>query len=176
MPSSEPWRIAHIAEFIYRVQPDSVLDIGIGFGKWGALAREYTDIYKRRYVHNDWKTRIDGIEIFDAYSESPLWAVYDRVHIGDAVKVLPSLGSYDLIMAVEVLEHIKREDGLELISGIRAKSKRFLISYSNTNHGIMMGNKYEAHISKWTAADFPGCRLLCERGGVSSVYAGKGDA
>lgn len=176
MPSSEPWRIAHIAEFIYRMQPASVLDIGTGFGKWGALAREYTDIYNRRYPRQTWKTRIDGIEIFNAYSESPLWAIYDRVHVGDAVEILPSLGNYDLIIAVEVLEHIKREDGLKLIKDIRAQSKRFLISHSNTNHGIMMGNKYEAHISKWTAADFVGCKLLCERGGVSFVYTGKGDA
>jgi len=173
MPSSEPWRLSAIAEFIKRMQPGSVLDIGAGFGKWGVLVREYTDIYKRRYDKTKWQVRIDGIEIFGAYESVP-WGVYDNVYVGNAVEILPSLGNYDLIISVEVLEHIKRENGLRMLANIKAKSKRFLVSYSNTTHLPMMGNQAEAHISKWSKADFPGCKLLCQRDGVSEVYVGNG--
>jgi 2-polyprenyl-3-methyl-5-hydroxy-6-metoxy-1,4-benzoquinol methylase len=175
MPSSEPWRISHVAEFIYRLQPQSILDIGIGFGKWGALAREYTDVTKGRCAKQQWQARIDGIEIFATY-ESVLWAVYDQVHIGDAVDILPKLQSYDLIMAIEVLEHIKREDALKMMVGIKAKSKHYIISYSNSLSEATFGNKYEAHVSKWNPRDFPGCKLLCSaRAGMSEVYIGKGN-
>lgn len=123
MPSSEPWRISTVANHIYRLQPQSVLDIGVGFGKWGALAREYTDVSKGKWTKDQWQVRIEGIEIFPAY-ESVLWAVYDKVHIGNAVAILPKLGNFDLILAVEVLEHMDRANGIKMIAAIRAKSDR----------------------------------------------------
>ena len=156
MPSSQPWRIPYIAELIYQSHPASILDVGIGFGKWGALAREYTDVNKGRCAKAQWKTRIDGIEIFPAY-ESVLWAVYDHIYIGDAANVLPTLGDYDLILAVEVLEHMPRAAGLKMIADIKAKSKQYVISYSNGIAPGMYGNKHEEHISKWTPEDFAGC-------------------
>lgn len=175
MPSSQPWRISHIAEFVFRLHPQTVLDIGVGFGKWGALSREYTDVNKGRCAKNQWKARIDGIEIFPAY-ESVLWAVYNKVYIGNAIDILPKLGGYDLILAVEILEHLKREDGLRMIAAIKERSRHYVVSYSNSVSGTTFGNKYEAHISKWTPADFSECRLLCaSHDGVSEVYAGKGN-
>lgn len=173
MPSSQPWRISPVAECLFGLHPKSVLDIGVGFGKWGALAREYTDVNKGRCQKKHWQVRIDGIEIFPAY-ESVLWAAYDKVHIGNALDVLPRLGTYDLIMAIEVLEHLKKEDGQRLIALIKAKSRKFIVSYSNSVSVPVFGNKHEAHVSKWTPADFPGCRLLCANAGISEVYVGEG--
>jgi len=175
MPSSQPWRISPIAEYLFNLHPTSILDIGVGFGKWGALAREYTDVNKGRCAKKLWQVKIDGIEIFPAY-QSVLWAVYDNIHIGNAIDVLPKLGNYDLILAIEVLEHINRADGLKMIAAIRAKSKEFIISYSNGISPGMFGNKHEEHVSKWHAEDFPGCKLLCSaRAGLSEVYVGKGN-
>lgn len=172
MPSSQPWRISPIAEFIYRLHPKSVLDIGIGFGKWGVLAREYTDVNKGRCAKNLWQIRIEGIEIFAPY-ENPLWSVYNKVHVGDAVEVLSTLGNYDLILAVEILEHMQRPNGLKMIEMIKAKSKDFVVSYSNSVSPGMFGNPREEHVSKWLPKDFEGCKLLCERD-LSQVYVGKG--
>ena len=174
MPSSEPWRLSPVAEFIYRLHPQSVLDIGIGFGKWGVLAREYTDVTKGRCTNKDWQARIEGIEIWPAY-ESILWAAYDQVHIGNAAEILPTLGKFDLILAVEILEHLTRHDGLKLIAEIKAHTKHFVVSYSNSLSGPVYGNQYEAHISRWSPDDFPGCKLLCSaRAGMSEVYIGQG--
>lgn len=173
MPSSQPWRLSPIAEHLFNLKPKSVLDIGVGFGKWGALAREYTDVNKGRCAAAQWQIQIDGIEIFPAY-QSVLWAAYTKVHIGSALEVLPKLGNYDLIMAVEVLEHMPRADGQRLIELIKEKSKNFIVSYSNSVSVPVFGNKYEAHISKWAPPDFAGCRLLCAAGKISEVYVGKG--
>lgn len=175
MPSSQPWRLSPVAEFLFRLHPKSVLDIGVGFGKWGALAREYTDVNKGRCAKKQWQVRIDGIEIFPAY-QSVLWAAYDKVHIGNAITVLPILGNYDLILAIEILEHMEKEDGMRLLSGIKEKSRNFVVSYSNSVSVPVFGNKYEAHISKWGSIDFQGCRLLCASADkVSEVYVGKGN-
>ncbi len=36
-------------DWLVELQPRSVLDIGVGFGKWGFLAREYLDVNAERY-------------------------------------------------------------------------------------------------------------------------------
>lgn len=174
MPSSQPWRLSPICECLFGLHPKSILDIGVGFGKWGALAREYTDVNKGRCNAKQWQVRIDGIEIFPAY-QSVLWAAYTKVYVGNALDVLPKLGNYDLIMAIEVLEHILKADALRLMAMIKAKSRNFIASYSNSVSVPVFGNKAEQHISKWTPADFAGCRLVCASPDkVSEVYTGKG--
>lgn len=172
MPSSQAWRIPHVAELIYKLKPRSVLDIGIGFGKWGVIAREYTDVNKGRCAKNKWQVRIDGIEIFAAY-RSVLWEVYNTVYIGNVIDVLPKLGNYDLILAIEVLEHMTRADGLRMMSQIKAKSIHHVITYSNSVSPAVFGNRHEEHITKWSPEDFKGFTLMCERG-LSQVYYGKG--
>ncbi len=172
MPSSQAWRIPAVAELIYKIKPRSVLDIGIGFGKWGVIAREYTDVNKGRCAKNQWQVRIDGIEIFPAY-KNPLWEVYNKVFIGNVLDVLPKLGNYDLIMAIEVLEHMRRADGQRMVSLMKSKSVHFIVSYSNSVSPAVFGNRNEEHVSKWSAEDFVGYSLICERG-LSQVYYGKG--
>jgi hypothetical protein len=44
MPSSRPTTIPVVIHLLRQIRPRSILDVGIGFGKWGHLFREYTDI------------------------------------------------------------------------------------------------------------------------------------
>ena len=62
MPSSAPNQINQIVQLMMIVKPQSLLDIGIGFGKFGFLAREYLELWDRRNKYDDWQRRIDGIE------------------------------------------------------------------------------------------------------------------
>ena len=48
-------------------QPDSILDVGMGFGKYGFLSRKYLELFDGREKLNDWKRIIDSIEIFGNY-------------------------------------------------------------------------------------------------------------
>jgi hypothetical protein len=41
MPTSHPHQLNQIVELIMLTDPHSLLDVGIGFGKYGVLAREY---------------------------------------------------------------------------------------------------------------------------------------
>ena len=67
MPSSRANTIPTVIHLLRQLEPGSILDVGVGFGKWGHLFREYTDILKAehdpsRYQRANWKVRIDGIE------------------------------------------------------------------------------------------------------------------
>jgi len=154
MPTCDPQLLTPVVQTIIRFNPLSVLDIGIGMGKWGVLAREYIEAWCHQQFYKDqWQSRIDGIEIYEKY-RTPAWDVYDHVFIGDALDVLRKSTKYDLILMIDVLEHFQKDRGLILLDLIRQQSKYALISYSNTEQKDVCENKFEDHISKWDFQDF----------------------
>lgn len=170
MPTSHPMLITPVTTEILVMQPNSVLDIGVGFGKWGVLTREYTDIWLRRWKH---VVKIDGIEIFDKY-RNPNWDNYTNIFIGDVRTVLPTLSSYDLIIFLEVLEHIERTEALKLLDLCRSKCKLLVFSYTNSAQGTAFGNIHETHKSQWDVSDFKfPVTLLC-RNDITFVYKARG--
>lgn len=166
MPTSDPILITPVCKEILALQPKSVLDIGIGFGKFGALAREYTDVWNRRTVNT---TVIHGIEIFEKYG-NPNWDHYDMVLVGDVIKLLPTLGAYDLILLIEILEHLKKEEGLELLDMCFNKCKMLLFSYSNSPQGAAFGNVNEIHLSTWKDEDFKFQKISIIKNGLRALY------
>ena len=92
-----------------------------GFGKFGFLTREYTDVRLGRYFN--WETRIDGIEIFESYITQLQREIYDNIYVGNAIDILPTLGNYDVIICSDVLEHLSEKDGVFLLNTVKEKSK-----------------------------------------------------
>jgi hypothetical protein len=154
MPTSKPEIITPVAKKIMDLNPLSVIDIGVGHGKWGFLSREYTDIWNWRHYKEEWKARIDGIEIFEKYRNKVWDYAYNNIYIGDARDVLKTLPQYELCVMIDVLEHFKKEDGINLVSQILEKSKNAIISYSNCPQGSVRGNDHEEHLSEWDQSDF----------------------
>jgi len=149
MPSSRPFALAHICNRITEKKPMSVLDIGVGFGKIGFLAREYTDVWQGRYFN--WKTRIDGIEIFEKYIRQLQHEIYDNLYIGNALDILPALDNYDMIICNDVLEHFSISDGLSLLNLIKEKS-RFAMIVTPINvlqQDAVYNNEHERHLCAW---------------------------
>src|SRR6058998_2601883 len=102
MPSSRPNTIPTVIHIVKQLRPASILDIGVGFGKWGHLFREYTDILEAehdpvRYRRENWRVRIDGIEGHAAYLTEMHRFLYNEVHVGDALVLIKALSNYDLI-------------------------------------------------------------------------------
>ena len=117
MPCSRPSALAPMCNRIIEKNPASVLDIGIGFGKIGFLAREYTDVRLGRYFN--WQTKIDGIEIFEKYVTPLQRAIYSNIYVGNAIDILPTLGDYDIIICSDMLEHLSEKDGVFLLGAIK---------------------------------------------------------
>src|SRR4030095_10541174 len=109
MPSSRPNAIPTIIHLVRQLKPRSILDVGVGFGKWGHLFREYTDILEAerdpaRYQRQNWQVRIDGIEGFPDYLTDMHRFIYNSIHCGDARLLIRSLGQYDLIFFGDIIE------------------------------------------------------------------------
>lgn len=112
------------------LHPNSVLDVGCGFGIYGALLREYLDVWCAPCEYGEHRTRIDAIEVYEPYITGLHRSVYDGVFVGDALAPDSPLrcSTYDVILILDALEHFDRERGLELIAACRAASPQTLIS------------------------------------------------
>jgi hypothetical protein len=162
MPSSRPNTIPTVLHLVRQLKPQSILDVGVGFGKWGHLFREYTDIIEAerepaRYRRRNWRVRIDGIEGHAAYLTPMHRFLYNRIHVGDAGQLLPKLGRYDLIFLGDIIEHFDKPTGLALLDAAFAKAtKAVMVSTPKfeTEQEDLCGNELERHRSLWTAKDF----------------------
>lgn len=164
MPSSPFQQLTQIVEIIRVLDPSSVLDVGIGFGKYGLLAREYLDVNSGHLRRADWRRRIDGIEAFRDY-QSPLHEyVYDHIFFGDARKVVKDLDMrYDLILLIDMLEHFNRDQGLSFLSDLTTIGRNVLVSTPGgyVEQGPLFGNQFEEHHSGWHKRDFSKFEQRC---------------
>ena len=149
MPSSHWYQLNEIMELILLTQPKSILDVGVGFGKYGFLSREYLELFDGREKFDDWKRTIDGIEIFENYITSLNKMIYDKIYIGNALEILPTLDkTYDLILLIDIIEHSNYGDGIRLLKMCEQHGKNTIISTPKRffrQQPEMFGNPFEVH-------------------------------
>ncbi len=152
MPTCDPVALNQICAWILKHQPKSILDVGVGFGKWGFLAREYTDVWYGRVWKPQWRVAIHGIEIFPKYVSLAAEHIYTKIFIGDATKLIKDLGQYNLLICSDMLEHLQKPVGLEFLQDCRkhADTSFFTTPIEPGRRGGKHGNKHQAHVSTWT--------------------------
>ena len=116
MPTSNIDAVPIVLKTVRRLKPTSILDIGIGFGKYGLLFREYLDVQKLQngfsgVLSDHFSTRIDGIEIFDKYISTIQRNIYNNIYIGDAAQLIERLESYDVVFLSDIIEHFEKTTG-----------------------------------------------------------------
>jgi hypothetical protein len=161
MPTSQYRVISSILDkirVVHRSKPiESVLDVGIGFGKYGYLIRELLDIRFKRYEKKSWLTRIDGVEIFPNYITLCHEYIYNKIYYGDIYGVSSTLDNYDLVLLFEVLEHMPKERGKKVIKELyKRTNKLFMCSFPDHfkgGEGADWTNKYEEHKCLWIKQD-----------------------
>jgi hypothetical protein len=164
MPTSHFHQLNEIVEAMVLVKPESVLDIGVGFAKYGLLAREYLDAAWCRTPESPPKCRIDGIEGFAPYVVALHGLVYDHVYVGDALTVLPTIDrKYDLALMIDVIEHLEHAQGMRLLEEVRHRATNVLVSTPIDFHRqeAVFGNDFEIHRSHWRARDFAALHPRC---------------
>jgi hypothetical protein len=163
MPTSDCSNIPFVVDQLQKLRPKRILDVGVGFGKWGVLAREYLDVWYGRFRIEERTVRIEGIEIHAPY-RNPIWdAVYDVVHVGDARQIIDGLGQYDVAILCDVIEHFEKDDGRALLEALLGHCKFVLITtpVDFWAQGAVGGNSHERHLSLWTYQDFQPYSGLC---------------
>ncbi len=145
MPWSVIENVPPIMHEIHRLQPDRMIELGVGVGKYGTLCRETLDGMYGRVAKDKWQRKIYGVEGFRDYI-NPCWAAYDSVAIGDFSKV--NVSGYDLVLMVDSFEHLDAETGREFLLGLLEQNKHVLISVPNgvcTQDQAVHGNELEKH-------------------------------
>ncbi|UOQ46769.1 glycosyltransferase [Gracilibacillus caseinilyticus] len=156
MPTSFYQAIPEIMDHIIIDAPKSILDIGVGFGKYGVLLREQLDIPKHRYSKESWKLKLEGIEGYKEYRNPIHDYVYDKVHYGEISEVIDTLESYDTVILIDVLEHFEKKEGLKIIQQILEHTNKSLIISTPLYpepQGSYLNNSLETHKSKWNLID-----------------------
>jgi hypothetical protein len=146
---------------ILAMSPESILDIGAGFGKYGILCREYLDVVRGARSSRTYpppkRLTIDCIEAWPDYISPIHTYTYDNVYVGDARAILPTLGAgtYDLALVIDVLEHFAGDDAAHMLSSVLRVAGAALVATPATDmpQGATFGNEYECHRSHWTARE-----------------------
>jgi len=143
-------------DLITIIDPRSVLDVGTGFGKYGILCREYLELWDGRQQYSDFKRRIDGVEAFSPYITPLHNYVYDNLYVEDMRELVAKLDySYDLVLLIDVLEHLSTTDGKLLLEKLLSKNLGILVSTPKdpSDQKNAFGNTFETHKSRWTRKD-----------------------
>jgi hypothetical protein len=177
---SDASNVPFIATELQRLNARSILEVGIGFGKWGVIAREYLEAWQGRFRREEWQVRIEGIEIFNDY-RNPIWdAAYDKIHIGDANRLVPALGRFDVGLICDVIEHIDKPTGRELLDQLLVHCRTVIVTtpISFWPQGEEHSNSHQKHLCLWRPADFHGyCGRIVELGSTFAavIEAKSGD-
>ena len=158
MGTSNWQNISYNIELIRKLNPSSILDVGVGFGRWGILFREFLEIWDNSKYDGKWDRIIDGIEIFSGYIKDYHYYFYNNIYAEDALTFLRETDKqYDLINFGDVIEHFTKPQGEELISLAMDRAKYVLINIPIGKHWKQEGsgdNPYEEHKSVWYNNDF----------------------
>lgn len=143
MPTSFMENIPQILKAIADANPKTVLDIGIGRGKYGFLISEYFP-----------DVQVDGVEVFKDYITKRNKAIYRKIYNENILE--SQRDGYDLYIIVDVLEHWDKDEGLALIRKFVDGGGKVLISTPRSvgEQGAEFGNEWERHVSQWQGSDF----------------------
>ncbi|MBK1724340.1 class I SAM-dependent methyltransferase [Thiocystis violacea] len=168
MPFSNVEQITPIMQEVLRIRPEKMLDVGCGFGVYGMLSRIqldlysdetfYTKVFRAHRSSKRWAgTRIDAIEGFEDYLDYiPDW-VYDDIRVEDVRTALPTIPDehYDLCLALAIIEHLTKEEGLEFIRQLKRIGKAVVIAVpKRVDSQEVPNNPFETHRSAWQREDF----------------------
>lgn len=150
--------ISYCVGLLRSLQPQSVLDVGVGFGRWGILCREFLEVAGGKYFRDQWNLQIDGIEAFRKNIDKYHSFFYDRIFHGDAFMIIDQLkNKYDLIILGDVLEHFEKQQAIVFLRKCLKAGDRIMLNIPigpNWEQGIVYGNKFEQHLSVWDIEEF----------------------
>ena len=145
--------------------PGSVLDLGMGCGNYGRVLR-------RAGV----AAELTGVEVWPEY-RNPRWErYYDHSLQADVREFLSTvdLASYDVLLLIDVLEHMERDEGQRVLDQMRKVARvGFVIStpISRYPQPGWYGNPHEVHRYFWSDEELREQGLECVRNSIVPTFA-----
>jgi hypothetical protein len=157
VPTSQHRQISSIIDVISHLHPRSVLDVGVGVGTYGFLCAVSCDQDRLLASHPQSPVlRLVGIEGFEPYIGPIQRAIYNEIFIGNLLDLLPTFSSkeYDLLLLIDVLEHIDPCLTDDVLAMCRRVSRATLVSTPHVfeAQGPLLSNELENHRSRPTQA------------------------
>lgn len=148
MPYSSEIFDGEIKEIIKKINSTNFLDLGAGAGKYGELVKAIVPQAKTIAV----EIESDYIERFS------LGKIYDEVWNMSVLNLIsPEYydKAFDLVMVGDIIEHLKKSDGTDLVNYLVYRSKWIIIEFPHHYlQNAVDGYDSEAHISVWGESDF----------------------
>lgn len=164
MPSSSPDNLSIPIAIACKLSPASVLDLGIGYGKYGVLFREYLELIRRWHDGEESfadlsrrTVRIDGVEAFPHYIGTLQRCTYDNIFVENILDFVQRGLHYDFIYMGDVLEHFDKKEAAVLLPRIVSLANMGALISVPANPGpqsAIFGNEFEIHRSRWSKSDF----------------------
>ena len=130
--------------WIREVNPSSVLDVGVEFGRWGQLCCEHLDVRHDSHGEKDRRPRLVCIEGFEPMHPDFRY-MYDDILTGDALERIHDVGLFDLVVIGDALERFTRVQSDCMLVNASAIAKAVLIvtTGSERSQGAMHGDGRE---------------------------------
>jgi hypothetical protein len=163
MPFSQSRQLSALVDTVEYLRPTSILDVGTGMGVYGFLLRTFLEdknlfdvqgTLVRRKTKEEWSITIDGIEGYAGYLTPVHDYAYNRIQIGNALELLPQIptGAYELVMAIDILEHFTTEEGERFLAECKRIARRMALISTPKDfiEQHVEANPFEDHKSLWT--------------------------
>lgn len=161
MASSFIDQIPSIIHLVQRLKPSTILDVGKGFGKYGFLIHEYVGISTQKKINPSQSLKfqssvaIDAVEVDTDLLLPHLDHLYNKVYFGDILDIYRDLPTYQLILMVDIIEHIDKGKALKMLKFYLEQGCRIIVATPiNYFQQHLYDSKFEEHVSHWSAKDF----------------------
>lgn len=159
MPTGPLEAVPLIVDTVTAMNPGSVVDLGMGTGKYGFLIRERLDLAAGTH-----DLRLVGVEGFPDYIGPHQRAVYDEIVETDVISYLRSTGErFDVGLALDIIEHFAPADAVEFMRAALDRCRVVVVStprsfYAQDEHA----NALEHHRSWWARRDLQALATVLE--------------
>ncbi len=148
MPYSSTVFDKKICNLLREIKPKIIYDIGAGAGKYGILLKKhFPNIYSIGIeLDHDY---IKRFELEKLYCE--IW----NIAAEDLISPQYYDFDFDTVILGDVIEHLKKSDGIDLLNYLIYRTRWILIQYPvKYLQNTVDGKSQEAHIAVWGDRDF----------------------
>ena len=179
MASSFASQIPVVIHVIQNLHPQSVLDVGKGFGKYGMLIHEYLGVSSEKAplpgkkIREQSKVRIKAIDINPDYNFPHLEQFYESVDNVDILERFSQYSGSDLVLMCDIIEHLPKPQATKILEHFLKGRSRILVATPNVFFDQnLYASEAEHHVSFWRLSDFQklGCHVDWQRVDSGTVY------